>query len=424
MLLGGGGRTGGSPNSNSPTTTTTDRVAVDRLLYWMRAGSIDATSVFRMIVAGTDVNDPHFNIGVLSVTQILCVLGGPYVLAGALHVTHARRPSAVLRIIMDVLRTHSIPTYGANNRNRQHASPDGGGTYQSPRNNEPEPLLYDDQLIHDLRRDVLFSSSTSAGDNGGSYSPRQQHRQPASQRDETRRALQAYAVMLGRKFIFHQRFLDIEVNYSLDRFFRAFHLENQHDNSQTERQSINAERHAFIVSQPALADVTFIASIATVTAILLERVHANRDAFIFTLADAVNAAAFQAYLAKKQTKSQQHNTQSKKNSSNKNSNNKDGDNNGDNSSNDEYCIDRELAWLRAKTAALVERPTKTIEMRLLKKLIDPNVYRWLQQTAPPTSTDEQRARACRPGSRHRKDIMCHFSSFQSMHSALMPASLR
>lgn len=321
-----------------------DRTAAERLLQWMRAGSVSPVDVFRKVVAGTDSSRPEFNARVLSVVHWLCVTGGPFVLTGALHATHPRRPCAVLRIILDVLRALGY--------------------------DDAEDALHDDSRV----RAMHIRSKSSGSDSRSSSRIR-------GSRSATALAVESYAIALGRKFIFHQRFPDVEVNYSLDRFYRTLHVENGADDL---RRETNDERHAVIVSHAALADVALIALAFTSAVQRLEQAKVAPDIIILALGEATNALVFAEYLSMKTASSDL----------------------------SDYDLSQEKRYLRQKLREVVELGGN--DLRMLKRFVDSNVYR---------SITEPDSRPFRPESRHRREIQCHFTSFQSLHKAVTPPML-
>lgn len=327
-----------------------DRAAAERLLQWMRAGSVDPIDVFRKVVAGTDASNPDFNARVLAVTYWLCIVGGPAVLAGGLHATHPRRPCALLRIVLDVLRA-----LGRDNA---------------------EDLLHDDAYVRAMHL-TSPSSRNSSSSPPSSMSSRPRGRAAIA---ATASAVEAYAISLGRKFIFHQRYPDVEANYSLDRFYRSLHVENNADDL---RRDVNDERHSVIISRAALTDVALIALAATASVQRLEYAQATQDIVILALSEATNALIFAEYLSLKLSSSGM----------------------------SDYDLTREKQWLRRKLREVVENGGN--DVRMLKRFVDPNVYR---------SITEPDARPSRPESRHRREIVCHFTSFQGLHKALSPPS--
>lgn len=317
-------------SSGSDRTTKGDRSAAEAILHAIRNGSLNAVDVFRGIVAGSS-SGPAFNMRVLHFVHWLCFAGGPLVLEGALHTAHPRRPCGGLRVVLDVLRTLG---------------------YENA-----EDLLYDDQFVRNM-------SSKPDKDT-------------SSKKDSMIPAIEAYAIMLGRKFIFHQRCRDVEFNFSLDRFYRSIRVENEVDSL---RRETNDERHSMIIRGTTMMDVALIARAATVT---MERIRAEQlsfHVFILALSEASNAVAFTQYLQLKI---------------------------GD--TDPEFDVIDERKAVARRLQKIIEDGGS--EARILHRYVDHGVIRALT---------ESNAKPCRPESRHRREIRCEFSSFETMHDALRP----
>lgn len=322
----------GDKSSGSDRSTTCDRSAAERVLQNIRSGALNAVDVFRGVVTSAS-SGQAFNIRVLHFIHWLCLSGGPTVLAGALHTSHPRRPCAGLRIVLEILRS-----LGHENA---------------------EDLLYNDSFVRDMS---LQPENT------------------ISELSSLNPAVEAYAITLGRKFIFHQRFPDIEFNYSLDRFYRSLHIENDVD---AIRRNFNDERHAIIISHAALADISIIARVGTVA---LEQINAGilpPDVFALVLGEASNAISFTKYLQLKTG-----------------------------SSDSDHDVSNEQKVVARRLRKAVDNGG--VEARLIRRYVDGNVFRAI------TEVD---SKPCRPESRHRREIRCHFSSFEAMHRALKPPSI-
>lgn len=323
----------GDKSSGSDRTTKGDRSAAEAILHSLRTGSLNPVDVFRGIVAGSS-SGPAFNVRVLHFVHWLCLAGGPSVLEGALHTPHPRRPCGGLRIVLDVLRTVG---------------------YENA-----EDMLYNDELIRGM--------------------PLKPDKDTPPKTNSLNSAVQAYAITLGRKFIFHQRYRDVEFNYSLDRFYRSIRVENEVDSHRREQ---NDERNAVIISQAAMADTALIARAAVVT---MEQIRSEQlpfDVFILMLGEAANAVSFTQYLQLKV---------------------------GATDSEFEVNDERALVARRLQTIADNGGP----DARMLHRYVDHNVFRTIT---------EPDVKPCRPESRHRREICCHFSSYEAMHEALRPMFL-
>lgn len=323
-----------------------DIAAADKLLKWIRAGSLDSTDLFRAIITGSTPADAALNARVLSVVSWLCLSGGPEVLPSAVYVTNARKPSPGLRICLDVLKSLRYT-------------------------NAPEDELYDDNKVREMRiqrpgePNFDFSAIVRGGKN-------------MSVREAMLIAgVEAYAISLGRKFIFHHRYPEVEANYSLDRNLRKMRIESYAD---AERRSINLERHALLFSKVSLAEMALIVRAAVVAADRLERAGAPPDLTVLAVAEACNAYSFAEYLRMKLSAPKVRD------------------------------FDMEDARL-----CLAEKLDNTLrqrrEVRILRRFVDQKVIN--------TVSDAQ-ARPCRPDSRHRREVLCTFTSFEALHMTLKP----
>lgn len=239
--------------------------------------------------------------------------------------------------------------------------------------NAPGDMLYDDNRVREMRL-------PGVGETGLESVPDVRAGRRLSKRDAVLAvAVEAYVLSVGRKLIFHHRYPEVEANYSLDRYFRKMHIENRVD---TEREVSNLERHALLISKVTLAEMVLITHSAVVAADRLERARASQDITIIALAEACNAYSFAEYLRLKIAAPKV----------------------------SDFDLDAERACLAGMVVDLQRKGGAGL--RILKRFVEPKVIA--------TITDS-RVRASRPESRHRREVLCTFTSFESLHRALAPA---
>lgn len=318
-----------------------DPAAVDQLLSWLSSASLPCVDAFRALVAGPSPADAALNTRVLALVHTLLLHGGPSVLSAALLAPHAKRPSHAMRIVYEVLRALG--------------------------HTDVEAVLHDDALL---------SSTKVSVEDGLATVP---HRRVVHVAPMTS-ATEAYAIALGRKLLFHTRHRDIEANFSLDRFFRAVHVEN---NAEQVRCVANDERRSMIVHRSTLHDIELLTRAAVTAAQRLRAADTALDIQHLALGEACNAAAFADYLRSKLS--------------------------GDFEERSGLIdLTNDRLWLFRRTRAVVERGGT--ETRLMKRYVDNTVFRSL----------DERSRPCRPESRHRREIVCQFESFAGLHAAVAP----
>lgn len=304
--------------------------------------------MFRAVITGSTLADAALNARVLSVVSWLCLSGGPEVLPGAVYVTNARKPSPGLRICLDVLRSLG------------HI-------------NAPEDELYDDNKVRKMR------IQRPGEPNADFFSVVRGGRNMSVRERMLIAGVEAYATSLGRKFIFHHRYPEVEANYSLDRNIRKMRIENYVD---VERESINLERRALLFSKVALAEMALIVRAAVVAADRLERAGVPPDLTILATAEACNAYSFAEYLRMKLSAPKVSD------------------------------FDMEDARLcLAEKLDNIHQQRKGV--RILRRFVDHKVI---------TAVSDGDARPCRPDSKHRRDVLCTFTSFEALHMALKPVT--
>lgn len=324
-----------------------DVAATEKLIRWVRAGALEPTELFRAIVAGSAPTDAALNASVLSVVARLCIVGGPDVLPAAVYVTNARKPSPALRVCLDVLKSLGYTS-------------------------SPEELLYDDNRVREMH-------IAGVGETGLESIPDMRAGRRLSERDAIlTAAVEAYAVALGRKLIFHHRYPEVEANYSLDRYFRKMHIENHVDRG---RETPNMERHSLLISRATLAEVALMTRSAVVTADRLERAQVTEDISGLAVAEACNVYSFAEYVRLKIAAPKVN----------------------------DFDLDAERACLAGMVVDLQRKGG--VGLRVLKRFVEPKVL---------AAVTDVRVRATRPESKHRREVLCTFTSFEAMHRALLP----
>jgi hypothetical protein len=330
---------------NRNTTDVAERDASkDTALRWLRTGAVDPADFFRAVVAGPALADAPFNIRVLSFVHYIIVLGGPACLAAACEAPVAHRPSHGARICLDVLKACS-----------QKAVP---------------------LTLLESPDDRIRSWSLDAG--GGVSS--------GSAITSRTSAVEMYAYFLGRKLEFHACYPEIEANYSLDRFYRQFHVENAVDH---ERRQQNTHRRAEVISHATALDCALLAKGAAAVAGALDRAKAPVEAVSLVFADASNAFALAQYLQSKVSTAPSLSQDPV----------------------EEIHLDEVGDWLARRLKVTFARGGEG--MRCLQRYVEPSVIHAIEHPMD---------RPVRPESRHRREIPCVFSSFDSMHGALAPAT--
>lgn len=319
-----------------------DIAAAEKLLRWIRAGSADVVDVFTGIIAGSQRKDAALNARVLSVVAWLCVNGGPEVLYPAVYVVSARRPSPGVKVCIDVLRSLGYDL-------------------------DPESVLHDDNKVRELANMRLTGDVGVRG-----------RRRALGREALFEIAVEAYAIALGRKLVFHRRFPEVEVNYSLDRHYRKLHVEERFDRTQRDE---NMERLPLVISKACLADMVLIARCAVIAADRLEAAGAPDDIWIPATAEACNAYAFSEYLRKKTEAKQE----------------------------DVWGLEEERICLSDKLLGIESKGGPG--SRLLRRYVEENVFR---------AITDPHVRAHRPESKHRREILCAFMSFRALHLAFAP----
>lgn len=314
-----------------------DHQAAEKLLYWVRSGSLDAVDVLRAIVAGSNPSEAALNARVLSVLHWLCLAGGPAFLPSAAWSGSARKPGPGVRVCHDVLSSFGHDDAG--------------------------DVLHDDNRVRRMRVGELgLPEDALEKCRFGNVSV-------------AAAAVETYAIALGRKLVFHSRYSDVEGSFSLDRFFRALHTENDAD---VNRKDVNEERYMVIVSRVSLSEMALLTRALVVAAQRLADADIAGDIVGIVMGDAANACVFTEYLRGKV---------------------RDGD-----------AMDtrEEREWLARKLRAVRERGGE--EWRIVRRFVDAGVYKAIVEGD----------RIVRPESRHRREVVCKFTTFEALHRALRP----
>jgi hypothetical protein len=329
-----------------------DVPARDTALRWVREGKADPTDLFRAVVAGPGgTTDAPLNLRVLTFVHWVTVLGGPHALAAACEPAGPRRPSPAMRVCMDVLKACGHTSYSPS------VVEDAADRVRSW-TTDHHPPLFDPHAPIALPAPVDNPDDTSL-----------------------KIALEMYAILLGRKLSFHAQYPEVEANYSLDRFYRQFHIENEVDSM---RAAANTRRHAAVLSVAMGAELALLASGAAATAAALDRARAPLDIVGLVFTDAVNAYALAEYVLAKATPAP-------------------GQDIGP-------PLPPVREWLAKRTKAMEVKNGDAI--RVVQRFVEPTVLRAVAQPVH---------KPVRPESRHRREVPCCFSSFAGMHAALAPS---
>lgn len=200
-----------------------------------------------------------------------------------------------------------------------------------------------------------------------------------------------YALLLSRKLMFAARAPEVEANYSVDRWYRRLGIEKVADET---RDEANATRRAALITPECAAELLGIVRIAIATLAALRRGRASKDILAAVVAEACNAYVFAEYVRAK---------------------------------NEVRVPPREVAkglrdvllgiaadWKREMGArndcviAEVVANGAGVDLQVAKDVLAP-------------SGPVEKARATRVESRHRRDIVCSFTSFSGLHQAMNPA---
>lgn len=191
-------------------------------------------------------------------------------------------------------------------------------------------------------------------------------------------ACEAYATMLARRLTFAAQYGEVEANYSLDRWYRRLGIENR---AEAARVGSNNARQSRLLANDARNATLAISSAASRTVVLLIRAHAPRSAVALCLAEACHAYVYAEYARAKSK-----------------------------------CgapppRDVQRTLLDAVGLAL-EEPDAVMLARYAG-IDEPVAHEVL------TACDDD-ARPVRIDSRHRRNIVCRFSTFQGLHQAMDP----
>ena len=336
-------RTGSTSISNP---ISGDLKRIDKLITWIHAAAVTPADVLHSIVSSTRLTDPLLTTRVLTIIHYLITNGGPIIIPDTVQISSdSQGLSPATRVCVDVLTGLGHDTVAS------------------------KELLYNDEYV---RRMVIAT--------GNKKREIPEEALPVC-KTLPMVAVEAYAVALGRKFVFHGRYEDTETNYSLDRFFRRIRIEGVDHGKEEENQQMYSRN----ISKAAAEEVSLLVHIFCVAASRVLGIAPGTQAFILTLAEACNAYAFFGYLLKKTGLSKM----------------------------DHLDLEKDRDWLAMKVGLVKERGTEDWET--LKKYVDEGVLNVILNTT---------GRPVRPESRHRREIVCEFSSFRAMHNALRPDGIR
>lgn len=351
-----------------------DPTARDVALRLLRVGKVEPGDFFRAIVTGPSQVDAPFNIRVLALVHWIIVLGGPACLSAACEPA-SRRPSAGSKICLDVLRAC-------------------GNVFHStfvPKNQIERLRMWElDQpsLSHDTES-ISSAAVSKAGIRGNQVHVGMFKQAPpvtltSSSSNSSHPlvvALEKYSLFLGRKLAFHAAFPEVEANYSLDRYYRQSHVETSVD---SDGAILNLRRRGQVISHLMANECAVLANGAASVAAALDRAKVPVDIVGLVFADAINAYVLANYVRSKVSPVQLPPEESPQ-------------------------LEPVREWLARRLAAMESRAADSL--RVLRRFVEPQVMRAVEMPGH---------RPVRPESRHRREIACVFTCFDSFHSALKP----
>ncbi|KAI0561335.1 hypothetical protein FGB62_87g097 [Gracilaria domingensis] len=321
--------------------TDGDPSVADQLLQLIKTGSVPPRLICEYVVAGSGPNEVKVNARALWLMHYLMVEGGPLVLPDVVHSSDGRNPPAV-KLVLNVLRSFGYET-------------DAEGL----------DVLQDDEKLRTI-----------------SYPPDKQIPADALQKSKGERtydaaAVETYAIALGRKAWFHYRYPVVEVNYSLDRFYRAWHVENDCDPMMHAR---NEEVVKLTRSKGALQDMCLLACAMTAAAHRLQRGKVATSICLQALGDACNAYSYALYLRARV----------------------------DNRDTEDLDLERQREVLAGLVKRWEQRGGRHFER--LQRYVDERVYDLIMKRS---------SVGVRPESRHRREIEIEVTSFEALHKSFL-----
>lgn len=200
---------------------------------------------------------------------------------------------------------------------------------------------------------------------------------------DVKECLKLYARFLEGKLMLHGEFEEFEGNWSLDRYYRRVDLENKWDKT---RKRSNAERHGLVFSEEAYEKLEGLLKVGIRAAEALLKYDMQLETIERVCADVCNLYALTRYMDSKLF---------------------DG----------EESTDLANFKMRIRKVLLDAKARKGEVTPVLKRNVERTVIKMIMEEG--SSRDQ---RPMRPESRFRKEIVCRFTSFETMHEALAPPS--
>ncbi|CAN8068163.1 unnamed protein product [Agarophyton chilense] len=316
-----------------------DPAAAGRLLQLIKSGSLPPRTICEHVVAGSGPNEVKVNARALWLLHYLMVEGGPLVLPQVVQSSDGRNPPAV-KLVLKVLRSYGYET-------------DADGL----------DVLHDDEKV----RNLSFPTDKQV--------PEDALQKSRGERTYDAAGVETYAIALGRKAWFHYRYSAVEVNYSLDRFYRAWHVENDCDPN---RHESNNEIFKLTLSKSALQDMYLLVCAMTAAAQRLQRGKLAFSLCLHALTDACNAYSYALYLRRKV----------------------------DNRDGQDFDLEPQREVLASMLRRWEQRGGKHLE----------NVLHYVEERVYDLVVGRSSV-AVRPESRHRREIEIEVTSFDALHRA-------
>lgn len=303
--------------------------------------------MLRAVAAGSGKADAGFNVRVLAFVHWVSVRGGPGALAAACEDVSAKKGSIGRKICGDVLRACGVEVDGGIKRMRA------------------------------WRLDGVAGKDGKEKDASAKLGP-----------SLILVAVEMYALIFMRNLAFHATYPEVESNYSLDRFYRQFHLENSADDV---REKENLARHSAVISLAMGLELAEIAGGFACVAAALDRAKVSIAIVGIVFTAACNSYSLARYVLSKTA--------------------------GAGGERDREQAERALSriepvreWLAKRIKAMEARDGDG--MRTVRRLVEKSVV---------DAIDDPTRKPVRPESSHRREVTCLFSSFEGMHTALAPA---
>lgn len=354
-----------------------DSAARETALKLLRTGKVDPGELFRTIVAGPARADAPYNARVLAFLHWIMILGGPPCLGAASESGISRRPSPGTKICLDVLKSCG---------NVCHPPTVPKTPIQRIRMWELEPPSPSSDAKKGTSASGPKSNNIGSHVAGGMFKSSPPVTLTSSTTNDSHPlivAVEKYALFLGRKLAFHAVFPEVEANYSLDRYYRQSHVESAAD---PERRAQNMRRRSILISHAMANECAILASGGASVAAALDRAKVPVDIVGLVFADASNAYVLADYVRSKTSGSRS-------------------------APADGAQLENVREWLARRLSAVESRSADSL--RVLRRFVEPQVMRAIEQPGHPP---------LRPESRHRREILCKFSDFDSLHAAMAPST--